>query len=208
MDTTHPPDLSCDYIEHNVTKKPGTIYGGSRTFLSDKHCCNRYSLPPFASTTGHLGLYRSKKNWWRHDKNRLTDLNVKSLHPTPTAKKKFSQQGTLYIYQRFPENQTSFVIFYPRPSHYTKNTIIIKSKSKIFFILRILKTFSATHQKLSTIRKKSVMWSYFIAYILFYIDYLYMFVKYTSNRLVFVLFRCTGSVWKTDGHYVETEAWF
>lgn len=36
MDTTHPPDLSCDYIEHSVTKKPGTIYGGSRTFLSDK----------------------------------------------------------------------------------------------------------------------------------------------------------------------------
>lgn len=47
--------------EHNVTKKPGTIYGGSCTFLSDKHCCNRYSLPLFASTTGHLGLYRSKK---------------------------------------------------------------------------------------------------------------------------------------------------
>lgn len=36
MDTMLPPDLSCDYIEHNVTKKPGTIYGGSCTFLSDK----------------------------------------------------------------------------------------------------------------------------------------------------------------------------
>lgn len=32
MDTTHPPDLSCDYIEHNVTKKPGTIYGDRAHF--------------------------------------------------------------------------------------------------------------------------------------------------------------------------------
>lgn len=203
IDTTHPPDLSCDYIEHNVTKKPGTIYGGSRTFLSDKHCCNRYSLPLFASTTGHLGLYRSKKNWWRHDKNRLTDLNVKSLHPTPTAKKKFSQQGTLYNKSTFPREPdiVRYLLTQAFTLHQKFNNYQIKVKD-FFYSKNLEDIFSDPSEIIYNPQEKC----HVIA--LLYNDYLYLFVKYTSNRLVFVLSQCTGSVWKTDGHYVETEAWF
>lgn len=62
MDIMYLFDLLCDYIEYNVMKKLGNIYGGLCIFLFDKYCCNWYFLLLFVLIIGYFGLYCLKKN--------------------------------------------------------------------------------------------------------------------------------------------------
>lgn len=139
----------------------------------------------------------------RHYKNRFPYLNAESLHPNPHRQEKILTTGYIEYISTVPREPdiVRYLLTQAFTLHQKFNNYQIKVKD-FFYSKNLEDIFSDPSEIIYNPQEKC----HVIA--LLYNDYLYLFVKYTSNKLVFVLSQCTGSVWKTDGHYVETEAWF